>query len=184
MNDERPLPPAEPDPSAASQLPDSQLPAAAPIKRRMPLSRILLFALLAVCLGMLAFDNLAGRIPQHRAYVLLNERLLPDDKAKTDSVKGKGVIGKNVAWYSPDDVHKLLGRQPQRVVNNPAEARQLMHIDGDPEADKNPVTPALVEIYRYPGALRSYYLRVSYAKPAVTKGGPAYILSGLKTVTE
>ncbi len=164
--------------------PNDMTPVASP---SWPMSRIVLLIVLAICLALLAFDQLSGRLPQKRAYEKLNANLLND--APTE---GQKPIGQNIVLLSPSGVHRLLGREPDSVESNAGKAAELM-FDPEAAAEKKPAggaleKPALVESYRFRGVLHSYTLRVSYLKGAVVrapeKEQDSLILSGVKPVTE
>ena len=109
--------PLQPDPISAQ----STAPAA---KARWPASRVILLLLLAGTIEANCGRStiLPETAPQKHAYDLLNAKLATDDAEKADP--GKASIGKRVELISPEDVHKLLGRDPDATETSPAELRQ------------------------------------------------------------
>jgi len=163
-----PLPPT----SSGTDSPTPLSPA--PAKPKCPLSRIILFSILAICLAMLAFDYFHGRNRQQHAYDLLKSKL--PDESKPD--KNTAVIVKDVV-FTQDDVHKALG-DPDVSESDPQKIAILMR---DAEGAGG-VRPEMVEIYRFAGALRTYFVRVAYIKGVVVNGAPSYVMVFPDTGTE
>ncbi len=149
-----------------------------PAKAKWPLSRTILLAILAICLAALGFDYFAGRQPQHTAFDNLNAKL-PSEKKANDT----GAMITKDELLSPDDVHKILDRSPDVTEEDPTKASELMR---DEETGGAPVIPppAMVELYKFPGALRTYVVRVAYLKGMAPKGGSPYVMSGLNMGTQ
>lgn len=161
-----PLPPTTPEPAPSSPSPE-------PAKAKWPLSRTILLAILAVCLAALGFDYLAGRRAQEEAYRLLRSKL------PNDSREAGGPVITEDKRLVPEEVHKLLGREPDSVVNDPKQAAKLMQ-DQDAEGGRGLIAD-LVEVYRFPGALQYYVVRVAYLKEAGTN---AFKMSDLNSNTQ
>jgi hypothetical protein len=104
---------------------DEQESKPAPAKSFFPLSRIILLILLSVAIGALIFDQTA----RHAAVAA---------KAKLDDAIGPENARKP-ATMTRDDVHKLLGREPEPDTSN-------RH----------------VEVYSWRGALRNYRVYAHY----------------------
>src|ERR1700676_2828679 len=109
--------PLSPTPSGTDS---PQPPSPAPAKPKRPLSRIILFSILAICLAMLAFDYFHGRNPQQQAFILLKSKL-PEE---SEPDKTAAVIVKDIL-VTQDDVHKALG-DPDVSESDPQKAAILM----------------------------------------------------------
>lgn len=166
--------PLSPTPSGTDS---PQPPSPAPAKPKWPLSRIILFSILAICLAMLAFDYFHGRKPQQQAFILLKSKL--PEESKPD--KTAAVIVKDELVTS-DDVHKALDRDPDIAESDPRRAAMLLRDEEGEGAGS--LRTDMVEIYRYTGALRSYVVRVAYIKGANLNGAPSYVMNGLNAGTE
>jgi hypothetical protein len=147
------LPPIEPSPK--------------PAKPKWPLSRVILFTILAICLAMLGFDYFHGRRAQEKAFDLLKAKL--PEEAKPE--KATAAIVKD-EFFTQDDVHKALGRDPDVTESDPKKAAMLVR---DAEGAGG-VRPDMVEIYHYTGALRTYIVRVAYIKGGSVNGAPSYVM--------
>lgn len=146
-----------------------------PVKKPWPLSRTILLAILAILLIMLGFDTLHGRMAKDKAYELLSSKYLPDDKAKARIQTAERPLA--------DEIHKTMGRDPDRIEDNPAKAKQLMKEALGDLGDYS-VAADKVETYRFAGALRAYVIRVAYKKEPASGGGTEYRLIDIKGDTE
>ncbi len=125
-------------------------------------SRIVLLSLLVVCVGLLAVDLVNGRWPRQRAFDLLKKEMTERGAFDDDSMAEKGPpIGHDVkAQLTADDVHKLLGRQPDETAKATGGAAGE---DG------------FVEIYKFRGALQNYTLQATYHKAMAAMGGSTLV---------
>jgi len=149
------------------QMPESPQVVSAP-GRKLPLSTIVLLALLAVAVGLMAMDWLHGRMPRDRAYNLLANEMGPeeDEKAKGKVAPPEHAIGKNFEFLSTERIHGLLNREPDASEEKP---------------DPNHTDTIVTETYRYRGAFKSYLLVVVYQKRVhVAKGGPNTMVTGFQ----
>ncbi len=175
MSDAIPPAPSGPDTSNTSAAQPSPKP-------RWPASRIILLVLLVLCLGALAKEYLGGRLPWQRAHQMLDEKLLPSEESPRE--KGKAAPpGQAFVDVTEDDVHKLLEREPDEPkITDPGRLGELISSSEDQAASKRTPSPIkMVEIYRYPGVLRTYELRVAYIEGGVPGKGPGYIFAGVYT---
>jgi hypothetical protein len=178
-------PPSRPETPAGSEFhpvvvsdAGSQPPGPAPAKAKWPLSRTILLVILAICLAMLGFDLLHGRYAQQNAFELLKSKL----PKETNPEKVTALIIKDEP-LTVEEVHKIMGRDPDISENNPKKAAIMMR-DVEGEAVGVPSQPDMVEVYRYAGALRSYVVRVAYRKASDAKGAPVYFINDLNAGTE
>jgi hypothetical protein len=163
-----PLPPD----STGSAQPAETSPA--PAKKSWPISRTILLAILAILLVMLGFDYFHGRAAKDKAYDLLTSKFFPEGKSKAVIQRQDQVLA--------DQIHQALGRDPDRVEDDPAKAARLMQDEDDEGGGGFGVVADKVETYRFAGALRAYVVRVAYQKSKVADG--QYTLSDIKGGTE
>lgn len=151
-------------------------------KPRWPASRVILLVLLVLCLAALAKEYLGGRLPWQRAHQMLDDKLLPGEG--TSAEKGKQApAGQGVVDFTSDDVHKLLDREPDEPkITDPARVGELISSSEDPTTKRSPSPVKMVEIYKFPGALRIYELRVQYIEGRV-EGKDAFIYAGVATAS-
>lgn len=140
-------------------------------KPRWPLSRVILFAFLAVAVGLLASDWLRGRMPRDRAYDLLAAEMPQEDENPNGAAgRPQHTVSKEFEFFTMDKVHDLLKRAPDTTDEEPA----ANHID-----------KTVTETYRYPGAFRSYLLIVVYDRRAhVAAGGPNNLMTSVVRKTD
>ncbi len=172
------IPPAPTGPGTSNDASTSQ-PSPKP---RWPASRIILLVLLVLCLGALAKEYLGGRLPWQRAHQMLDEKLLSGEGSSAD--KGKAAPpGQAFVEVTEDDVHKLLDREPDDPkITDPGRVGELISSSEDQSAKRTPSPVKMVEIYKFPGVLRVYELRVQYIEGGVP-GKPAYIYAGVSTAS-
>jgi hypothetical protein len=172
------IPPAPTGPQSSNDAPPTQ-PAAKP---RWPASRVILLVLLVLCLGALAKEYLGGRLPWQRAHQMLDAKLLPSQDAPPE--KGKAPpAGQGVVDITDEEVHKMLDRQPDEPkITEPGRVGELISSSEGESPKRTPSPIKMVEIYKFPGVIRTYELRVEYIEGRVD-GKEAYILAGLATAT-
>jgi hypothetical protein len=157
-------------------------PAQPPVKPRWPASRVILLVLLVLCLGALAKEYLGGRLPWQHAHQLLDEKLLPSEGAPPENGKA-APPGQAFVDVTDEEVHKLLEREPDEPkITDPGRVGELISTSEDPAAKRTPSPIKMVEIYKFPGILRTYELRVAYIEGRVP-GKSAYIFAGVYTAT-
>jgi hypothetical protein len=123
-------------------------------------SRIILIALLLVCLGMLGVDVVRGQWPlsrdRKRLVDAMAARSPPDDEQKGPA-KGP-IISGDLSPLTVDEVHKIVGREPSESVTLPAKLGESKQI---------------VETYAYPGVFQRYSLKCTYYVTPKELGGSA-----------
>lgn len=141
--------------------------------RRFPLTWVILLVLLVAAVGMLASDIYRGRMPQNRAFELINSKLKQPATDESDEMgggmggpRGGDQRGAQAKPLTIEAVHDLLGRQPDATEK----------LNGNVNAQANSdvqLDPLVVETYRFPGIFKAYEVVVTYLMIPAEKDEPA-----------
>ncbi len=126
---------------------------------------MILVPLLLVAIGALASDVFRGRMPQSKAFELVNNKLMhqqSDDSGGFGGMGG-GRSSKESQPLTTEGVHDLLGRQPDLVEKKSGNINDEME-------------PIIVETYKYPGIIKSYSVVVTYLENTAGDKQPATAL--------